>query len=110
MRFNIYELQSNRAAAASLARSDWVSAVGLFGLTSNAIPAAPGTNSRNSPSRFATNDFAEVAHAGDVAARPVEARDKAQFDRVGAGTRTTTGIVCGRRLGRQCCGVCPQLR
>ena len=37
-----------------------------------------GTSSRTNPSRFASDPGAEEAHAGDVAARPAEARDKSQ--------------------------------
>ena len=38
----------------------------------------------SSSSRFAASSTAEEAHAGDIAARPVEAGDEANSDRVGA--------------------------
>ena len=44
--------------------------------------AAAGTNSRRSSSRFDTISCDEEIDPGDVAARPVEAGDEAEFDRI----------------------------
>ena len=89
---------SARAAACTSLRSASVS--GASGLTSTAIVVALGTSSRSSSSRFAPSSAGEKAHAGDVAARPVEAGDEAAADRVAA-DREDDRNRCGCGLGRQ---------
>ena len=79
--------------------------VGMFGSTSTRNRVAPGTSSCSSSSRFAANSHVEEADAGDVAARPVEAGNKA----VSTGSpppTNTIGIVVVAALRRQRRGVC----
>ena len=71
-----------------------------------AIVVALGTSWRSSSSRFAPNVGGEKAHAGDVAARPVEAGDEAVRDRVAAGReddRHRRGCGLGRQRRNRCC-------
>ena len=67
-------------------------APGLVGLTSTPMMVAGGTSSCSSSSRFGPTIAFEEGHAGDVAARPVEAGDEAKLDRVAAVPKTI-GIV-----------------
>ena len=48
----------------------------MGGVHQQGEPSRSGTVSRNSSSRFAGQRWFEIADAGDVAARPVEARDQ----------------------------------
>ena len=61
----------------------------------------PGTSSRRSSSRFAVNSLREEIDPREVAARPVEAGDKTEPDRVVADSEDD-GDRRGCRLGREC--------
>ena len=89
--------RARRRLHVSIARS---SAFELLGLTSTAIDAALGTSSCSSSSRFARPARGQEGDARDVAARPVEAGDKAELDRVAA-DREDDRDRRGRRLGRK---------
>ena len=70
------------------------------GLTSTATPVAPGTSSRSSLQPLCRQLAIEKIDAGQVAARPGEARDKTKLDRVFADDEND-GDRRGCRLGRQ---------
>ena len=70
------------ARAADSASLNVVSELGPVGLTSTATRVAPGTSSRTSSSRFATNSALKKIDSCQVAARPGEAGDKTKLDRV----------------------------
>ena len=71
---------------------------GLFEFANRAVTAALGTSSRSSPSALPPSTAVEKADPRDVAARPVEAGDKALLDRV-ATEREHDWNRRGRRLG-----------
>ena len=62
---------------------------------------AVGTTSCSSSSRFGPTSSVQGGHARDVAARPVEAGDKSELDRVAADLEDNRNCR-GRRLCRQC--------
>ena len=62
--------------------------------------AAAAPSSRSSPSRFAASSAMKKVYAGHVAARPGEAGDKAEFDRV-VGDAEDDRNGRGRSLGRE---------
>ena len=80
----------------------------LAGLTSTAMRAAAGTSSRSSSSRFAANSSLRKLIAGQVAARPGEARDKTKPDRVVADEKTIGIVVVAALAANAECGRQPR--
>ena len=70
-----------------------------FGLTSTATVVAVGITSRSSPSRFASRSTVNDIDTGHVAARPVQALDKTELDRIFGGNKNDRDCR-DRRLGR----------
>src|SRR5262245_5917210 len=64
-----------------------LSVAGLAGLTSTAIRAALGTRSCSNCSRFVSNSLAKKIDPRQISARPGEAGDKTELDRVFADTK-----------------------
>ena len=87
-----------------------VSAVRIVGIDSTAKRAAPGTSSCSSPSRFGHELRVHGNDAGDVAARPVEAGDETQPDRVAAELRRRSEWSWSRPWPRVPQGCCPVRR
>jgi hypothetical protein len=77
-------MRSPRIFADASRSFDIVSTKGLEGLTRKAKTLAVGTSSCNASSRFRHELDGQTSHARDVIARPVQARDKSERDRVGA--------------------------
>ena len=69
---------------------------------------AVGTTSCSSSSRFGPSSGFN-GHAGDVAARPVQAGDEADLDRVAANHEDDRN-GCGRRLCSECRSRCRRPR
>ena len=85
------DLQPEARAAASNLSNVVSVAVALAGLTSTATRAAPGTSSRRSSSRFAANSWLKKLIPVSIAARPGEAGDKTELDRVFGRRRRRSG-------------------
>src|SRR5262245_36526801 len=73
----------------------------LAGLTSTATRAAPGTNSRRSSSLFADNSLLKKIDPRQIAARPIEARNKPELHGV-RGDAEDDRDRRGCRLGCEC--------
>ena len=76
------------------------SVFGLLGLMSRRLHRRLGTSSRSSSSRFGFQFVDKKAHAGDIAARPVEAGDEPTLTGSAPATKTI-GIVVVACLGRK---------
>ena len=64
-----------------------ICAFALVGLNNMAMALLSGVISRSSPSRFEEHHAGEHRHAGHVAARTIEALDKAEPHRIGSGLK-----------------------
>ena len=95
------KLQPERARRRLHVSRYWSRHSGLVGLTSTRDDASPWAPARAAaPAALAPARQLNEVTPGDVAARPVEAGDKASFDRVAA-DREDDRNRRGRRLGRE---------
>ena len=81
--------------------------VGISRVDQQAILVALGTSSCSSARRFGASSCAQVAHAREVAAGPIQAGDKAEFDRVEAHEEYDRNGG-GGRLGLRALQSCPR--
>ena len=76
------------------------SAIGIGRVEEHADAVAVGTSSRSNSSRFGRELHVQCGYAREIAARPVEAGDKSDLDRVAAGGEDDRNRR-GRCLGRE---------